>query len=357
MRQGLVWRSESFQTLFGYRADEIHGGQSWWLERIHDDDRQRVVSQFRSQGTADSRQCNFEYRFRRADGTYADVIDRGFVMCSPEGKPVRMIGTIMDVSERRRAEELAHVQRSELAHIARLSTMGEIATGLAHELNQPLAAIANYAESCARAIGSKMLAGDERLPAWIEKIAANTYRAGEIIRRLRAFTRKSEPRRSPVEVNDLVQEVIDLLEAETRMQSVRIRWEPGPQATADVDPIQIQQVLVNLLHNAYEAMSASDPEQRQVTIAATTTDDEVEITVEDRGEGIPPENRERIFESFFTTKTNGVGIGLAISRSIVEDHDGRLWVTSNPARGVTFHFNLPLAGAEHVANRDGIYRR
>ncbi len=354
--KGHVWRSDSFRTLFGYSATDICGDFSWWIDRVHPDDRQRVLSTIPSPASPDSQQCAMEYRFRKADGSYADVFDRGFVMCGPTGNPIRMVGTVTDISERRRAEELAHRQRSELAHIARISTMGEIATGLAHELNQPLTAISNYAESCMRAIADKTPGNEERLLSWIEKISINTHRAGEMIRRLRAFTRKSEPRRSTVELNELVQEVIDLLEADTRLQNVRLRWDPTGSVYAVVDRIQIQQVLVNLLLNAYEAMTVDRPDQRQVTIAAAIADDKIEVSVEDQGEGIPTESSQRVFEAFFTSKPNGVGIGLAISRSIVEDHGGRLWFTLNPERGATFHFTLPMSGVQDARSTDRFRR-
>lgn len=344
LHKGQVWRSEGFQNLFGYAAEDVGADFDWWVARIHPDDVNEVLAQIPQPGVSTSAQCAFEYRFRRQDGTYADVFDRGFVMFSAEGKPVRMIGTIMDISARRRAEEMAHMQRAELAHIARVSTMGEIATGLAHELNQPLAAISNYAASCAQAMASRTPGCDEKVLSWIEKIATNTDRAGQMIRRLRSFTRKSEPRRSTVEVNELIDEVLDLLEAETRLQNIRVRWESTALIHATVDRVQVQQVFVNLLRNAYEAMTANGPNERQVVIATSLNGNKVEISVEDTGEGIAQENIERVFEAFFTSKPNGVGIGLAISRSIVEDHGGRLWVSANPDRGVTFRFTLPLSG-------------
>ena len=174
----------------GTRQDEVGADLDWWIEHTHPDDRARVCADVAASCTGKSRQYSVEYRFRRGDDTYADVFDRGFVMVDGDGKPVRMVGSLMDISERRRAEEMAHMQRAELAHIARVSTMGEIATGLAHELNQPLTAIANYAESCIQAIGSQAPGSQQKLLDWIEKIASNTHRAGEIIRRLRGFTRK-----------------------------------------------------------------------------------------------------------------------------------------------------------------------
>jgi signal transduction histidine kinase len=178
-----------------------------------------------------------------------------------------------------------------------------------------------------------------------------------MIRRLRGFTRKSEPIRSTVEVNDLVREVIELLEAETRVQQVRVRWQPSDVVYASVDRIQVQQVLVNLLRNAYEAMTGLPPGQREVTITERRRADTVELSVQDAGEGITPENLSRVFDAFFTSKPNGVGIGLAISRSIVEGHGGRLWLRQNPKQGVTFHFTLPLSGATDGANSNRIDRR
>ena len=182
----------------------------------------------------------------------------------------------------------------------------------------------------------------EQVRGWLDKIATNTHRAGEMIRRLRGFARKSEPRCSTVEMNELIQEVIDLLEAETRLHDVRLLCPPGEPVRVIVDRVQIQQVVVNLLRNAYEAMSAAASQQRQVTITVGREGRHVLVSVEDQGEGIAPDAQERIFEAFFTNKPQGLGIGLAISRSIVEDHGGRLWFTPNHKRGVTFHFTLPL---------------
>lgn len=343
-KTGYVWRSSGFQSLFGYRPEEVGPDFQWWVDRLHPDDRERILAQVPTAEPSGSQQCAFEYRFRRADGTYAHVFDRGFVMIGSDGKPDRMVGSMMDVSERRHAEEMAHMHQVELAHISRVATMGEIATGIAHELNQPLTAISNYAESCAQAIATGAPGAEEKLVEWIEKIAVNTHRAAEMIRRLRSFTRKSEPRRSTVELRELLDEVVDLVEPETRMREVRVRCRSNGRLHAAVDRIQIQQVLVNLLRNAYDAVAVNVPEERQVVIAVHQRDGNAEISVEDTGEGIAPENLYRVFDAFFTCKPHGMGIGLAISRSIVEDHGGRLWVQPNHTRGVTFHFTLPLAG-------------
>lgn len=361
LRQDKVWRSEGFQTLFGYTSEAISPDAAWWIERIHPDDRDRVRKVLPANDASAPAQCTVEYRFRRADGSYADVLDRGFVMYDGEGHPVRMVGSLMDMSERRRAEELAQLQQAEMAHIARISTMGEVATGLAHELNQPLAAIANYAESCVQAIRATLPPAETsaapaasalppttaKLLEWVEKIAANTHRAGEIIRRLRTFTRKSDSRRSTVAVDELVTDVVELMEAETRRRRMRIVWQARSEAQVVADAVQIQQVLFNLLHNAFEAMADNADDQRQVTLSVQADARVVTVSVADVGPGIATENRDRVFEAFFTSKPNGMGIGLAISRSIVEDHGGRLWFHANPNRGVTFHFALPISGVPH----------
>jgi C4-dicarboxylate-specific signal transduction histidine kinase len=265
-----------------------------------------------------------------------------------------MVGSLMDVSARRRAEEMFSMQQAELAHMARVTTMGEIASGLAHELNQPLAAIANYAESCAQALATKAPDAIEKTQRWIEKIASNTHRAGEIMRRLRGFTRKSACHPEPVDLGELLRDVVDLLEPETRRCNVRLRCETKDVPQVVVDPVQIQQVLVNLLHNAYDALAEMPPERHQVTVGIKPADRAVQISVSDQGPGIKPDERDKVFDAFYTTKQNGMGIGLAISRSIVEDHGGRLSLAANEPYGVTFHFELPVVGGQngHIHGRN-----
>jgi PAS domain S-box-containing protein len=353
IREGKVWRSEGFREVFGYDARSLGNDVEWWSSRIHPADRERVVAAFALEGDADSKQRSCEYRFRRADGTYAAVFSRGFIICDGEGKPVRMVGSLMDVSARRRAEEVAHMQRAELAHFARLRTMGEIATGVAHDLNQPLTAISNYAEICAHAISTASEPDPKKLLEWLGQIVDSTQRAAEMIRRLRRFARKSEPLRAPVEVNELVEEAIGLLETEAQLHNIRVHWQPIPTTHATLDRVQIQQVLTNLLLNAFEAMADATIDPRQVSITATANAERVEIAVEDQGNGVAAEDMDSVFEAFFTTKAAGLGIGLAISRSIVEDHGGRLSVDRGRSRGAVFRMSLPLQGAFHDSSHRG----
>ncbi len=357
MRAGRVWRGDGFEEVFGYTADQVSNELEWWVEQTHPDDRERVCAKIEALRERRIEQYSTEYRFRRADGSYADVLERAFVMYNDRDRPVRIVGSLMDISDRRHAEELLRLQQAELAHTDRISTMGEVATGLAHELNQPLAAIANFAESCKQVIDSGAPDSHDKLREWVARIAANTDRAGQMIRRLRAFTRKSEPHRAPVELTELVHDVIELVGSESRRRNMRVRWEPSkePVPRVEVDPVQIQQVLVNLMHNAFDAARDMPPERRQIVVEAKAQGNAVELSVADQGRGIPREQRERVFEAFYSTKTSGVGIGLAISRSIVENHGGKLWFSPNPRHGTTFHFTVPVPGADHGsdAHRNG----
>ncbi|MCH7872792.1 MAG: PAS domain S-box protein [Planctomycetes bacterium] len=254
----------------------------------------------------------------------------------------RLFHTIRrDITARKQAEERDRRHHEELAHIARLSTMGEMATGLAHELNQPLAAILNYAEVCRRRLPADQPDFDEMRDD-IEQIERQAERAGEIIRRMRSFVRKRGSHRSTVNLNQVAQEVTELLASQIRASEVTIRLEltdNTPYVLAD--SIQLQQVVLNLMRNAIEAMSDTPPEQRHLTLRTVLSDDAaVEMSVRDSG---PPADSEleHLFEPFFTTKTDGLGLGLSISRSIIEAFGGRLWATPNSDCGATFRFSIP----------------
>lgn len=256
------------------------------------------------------------------------------------------------VVERARAEELAREQLAQLAHVARLATMGEMASGLAHEINQPLCAIVNFTEACAELIKRSGQERDE-LPRALHEVARQAERAGEVIRRLREFVKRRDPERKPVDINALVREVIAFTGVEARHREVRIRERLGRRvAKVYADGIQIQQVLVNLVRNACEAMQTVDGSPRTLTIETFQGRGAVEVTVSDTGPGVPSELEERIFEPFVSTKRDGMGMGLSISRSILEAHDGRLWMTPNRGGGTTFHFTLPTVWR---ARRGGWY--
>lgn len=256
-----------------------------------------------------------------------------------------------EAAERRRAEASARERQAELAHVHRLNTMGEMASGLAHELNQPLAAVVNYAKGAVRRLRQGAVDPGELL-AVLEQAAAQAERAAAIVRRVRAFIRKEAPRQAALDCNKIVRETVSLMTADAERAGVRLVLDlakPSPRVRADA--VQIEQVIVNLVRNAIEAMTDSTSPVRDVTVRTlTAAGHAVEIAVEDTGPGLPAGAPERLFTPFFTTKADGLGLGLSISQSIVEAHGGRLTATARPGGGTVFRFALPAAGeARHDA--------
>jgi PAS domain S-box-containing protein len=252
-----------------------------------------------------------------------------------------------DITTRKRAEEAARQHQAALTHVLRLGTMGEMAAGLAHEINQPLGAIANYAQGCSR----RLRAGGDpaELLRAVDQIAAEAIRAGEIIRRLRGLIRKEEPCRDWTDLHQIAANALSLLEAETRHHGI-VAGVAGEHPRVYADPIQIEQVLLNLLRNGVEAMADRANGRRELAVRFSATGETIEVAVSDTGHGLPAA-AQRVFDPFFSTKPGGLGMGLSISRTIIEAHGGRLWATANPDGGTTFRFTLPTAGLP--AEEDG----
>ncbi len=255
-----------------------------------------------------------------------------------------------EIQERRRAEEKIREREAELAHVARLSTMGEMAATMAHELNQPLAAIANYAGGCLQRLHSGSATEGHLIEA-TEQISAQAQRAGAIIHRLRGFVRKREPRRTLMDVNEAVREAIGFAAPEARRYGVAVQLDLAdrlPPVMADM--VQIEQVILNLLRNGIEAMRGVQAGQRVLAVSSRPAGDEVEVAITDRGAGLPSDSADRLFHPFFTSKPHGMGMGLAISHSIVTAHGGRLWAEAGPESGTTFRFILPIQGGSARAS-------
>jgi len=259
------------------------------------------------------------------------------------GKVTQVVTVVRDITDRKQAQEEAQRHLAELAHVARLNTMGEMASALSHELSQPLEAIAAYTQGCIRRLRSAHSDAHELIEP-MEQAGRQAQRAGQIIRRLRAFVRRTDPHRSTVDINELVCEAAALDEADARQANVSLHFELAKDLPLVLaDPIEIEQVVLNLLRNGIEAIGATEPGQRRLVVKTSRlADKRVEVAVADTGGGLPPTLQDRVFEPFVTTKPTGMGMGLSISRSIIESHGGRLWVTPNPERGVTFHFSLPV---------------
>jgi C4-dicarboxylate-specific signal transduction histidine kinase len=255
----------------------------------------------------------------------------------------------VEIDERRRAEDRAQQHLAELAHVARLSTVGEMVAELAHELNQPLSAICSHAQACTRllACGDRDYAED--LSVSLHQVNEQGTRAAEIIRRVRRFVTKAKPSEAVVDVNAMIRDVAELMSIDARMAGAEMVLELAePLPTVVGDRIQIEQVLVNLMRNGFEALRETDRERRRLTVCtALDGPNTVDVAVSDNGLGIAPDALARIFERFFTTKAGGMGMGLSVSQSIIKSHGGTLWAAAVPEGGAVFHFTLPIQTGEH----------
>jgi signal transduction histidine kinase len=257
-----------------------------------------------------------------------------------DGRMVRL-QLATDISERRRAEALFRQQQEKMQMTARLVTVGEMATTLAHELNQPLAAITNYSMGCVRRLRSGNWQESELLEA-MEKGAAQAERASKVLQRVRSFVSRRAPNLVSCDINEVIGGVSSMISLEARQRGAAVALDLSnviPYVHAD--PLLMEQVILNLARNGIESMEETSPAERQVVIRSRAYEQEtVEIEVADHGRGIDPQLEGNLFTPFFSTKPHGTGLGLHICRSIVEAHGGRVWVTRNPAQGVTFHFSL-----------------
>jgi PAS domain S-box-containing protein len=262
------------------------------------------------------------------------------------------LGVATDISALKRAEELYHEQEERLARTSRLVTMGEMASTLAHELNQPLSAISNYCMGCVNRLKSSSYRLEDILGA-MEKASTQAARAGNIVRRIRDFVRKSEPRQTLVSIAHIIEDAVGIAGIEAKRLGTRIQvLIPNDLPEIMADRIMVEQVLMNLIKNGAEAMLDLPLEQRRIDIEAGSGEDAVLISVIDYGSGISAEHMENLFSPFFTTKQDGMGMGLNICRSIIEFHKGRLWVDANPAGGSIFRFTLPQERkleSDHIA--------
>jgi signal transduction histidine kinase len=250
-----------------------------------------------------------------------------------------------DVTERKRAEMEAQRSRQELAHFTRVSTVGELAASLAHELSQPLTGILTNAQAARRYLDATPPDLVE-LQAILTDIVDDDRRASEVIQRLRELLRKEDPPRAPLDLNRLVRDVVKLVGSDALIRDIGVILELDPRLpVVSGDRVQLQQVILNLLLNAMDAMAENPMGDRAVVVRTEHTDVQtVHLSVCDAGTGLPPGTEELVFEPFYTTKAAGMGMGLAIARSIVQGHGGLAWATNNVERGATFHVALPLAG-------------
>ena len=317
-----------------------------WIEGVHPDDVQGCFDGFLPAFHART-PFRMQYRLRRADGEYRWVIESGIPRYAG-GEFAGYIGSNIDITDLKRAEEererLRQVQ-SELAHVNRVTTMGELAASLAHEIKQPIAAALTDARTCLRWLARDQPDIEEAREA-VSRIIQDVTRASEIIGRIRALFKKGEPQREWVDVNEVIREMISLLRSEAGRYSISIHTELAPDLpNVRADRVQLQQVFLNLMLNGIDAMNEGNVAGDLTIKSQRNPEDQVLVSVSDNGVGLPPEQADKVFDAFFTTKSEGTGMGLSISRSIIESHGGRLWATGNSDRGATFQCTLP---AEHA---------
>jgi len=331
----------AFEQVTGYTRDEVHGKT---LSLLRSDRHDREFYADLWQTILQGRVFRALFINRRKDGALAHEEKTITPLMGANGAITHFVSTSRDVTALYQAKERLRQHQADAAHSARVSAMGEMPSALAHELSQPLAAIAGYAQGCLRRLHAGTTDARDLKEA-LENIDLYARQSGEIVGRLRRFLRKSEPRRRPADINQIVREAAELANVEAQWRGVRLTLElTSDLPPVSVDAIQIEQVVVNLVHNAVEAIDAASPAERWVKVqTACGTDGKVDIIVHDSGPGLPAHVLDRLFDPFFTTKPNGMGLGLSISRSIVEAHDGVLQALPDPAGGAVFRFSLSPA--------------
>ena len=338
----LTYVNAAFCHMTGFTAEELLGLKApmpyWDPERLAQTF--ELHRQILSNGSATE---GTEVRLRRKNGETLDVLVFEAPLIDAAGRHAGWMGSVLDITEEKRAREQARQQEERLQQSSRLITMGEMASTLAHELNQPLAAIASYNSGCMNRLQDEQPIDRGELLDIHERIARQARRAGEIIRRVHDFVRRSEPKRAPLDLNSVVRDAVGLIEADARKRQMQLRVDLAaalPQVEADA--VMIEQIVVNLVRNAMDAMRDTPAAARIIEVRSAHEGRFATVSVADRGTGIPDEIAARLFEPFFTTKSEGMGMGLNICRSIAELHHGRLGFEVRAGGGTIFTLSLPL---------------
>jgi two-component system, LuxR family, sensor kinase FixL len=338
-----VWITDKGRALFGFAPSEKLDFDRF-RSRLHPEDRESVLKAVEN-SLLTGAEYRSEYRVLLPNGQLRWMGGRGHVEFNGDGQPVLMRGASVDITKRKRAEEQAARQRNEMAHLSRVTILGELSGSIAHELNLPLSAILSNAQAAQRVLANGG-ADLTELQEILNEIVNEDKRAGEVIRHLRLWLKKGEVQHHSLRINEVVQDVLKLVNSDLVNQKVTVDCDLARNLpTVTGDPVQLQQVLLNLVVNACDAMTDCNTSERRLLIRTGTENGNgngaVLVSVTDRGGSIPEEKMEQIFEPFFTTKAKGMGLGLSVCHSIIAAHRGKLWATNNADCGATFHFSLP----------------
>jgi PAS domain S-box-containing protein len=329
--------------LLGYTEEELLSRR--FHDITHPDDIDANLTQRLRLLRGEIKSFDLEERYIRKDGVIVWVYVNVSIVTDAEGTPVHFLGYIRDITDRKRAQAELQVQRAELAHVARISTMGELAAALAHELNQPLTAILSNAQAAQRFLAASPVDLDE-VREILKDIVQDNNRAGEVIRRMRTLVKKEEFVVEPLDLRSTIEEVVQLVHSDAILRNLQLslQFDEGLPPVRG-DKVQLQQVVLNLLLNAFDSMKDRFDGQRQVVLRTELEGLRMaKVAVSDHGTGLPTGNVDRIFQLFYTSKPDGLGVGLSICRSIIEAHGGRLWAENNADRGATFYFTVPVEG-------------
>ena len=336
----LFWSQENYR-IFG--LDSGTALNSDLVTQFHHPEDRLFVKQTIDTAICEGRDFQMDSRIVLPNGSVKHVHTVGHPVFNESGELTEFIGVVMDTTERKRSEEALRAAQAELARVARATTMGELTASIAHEVNQPLAAVVTNADACLRWLAAETPDLDEARAA-AQRIARDGNRASDVIARIRGFLKKGEPVTVKLSINDVVREIIMLTQGEVVQRDASLLTELADGLPAvSADRVQLQQVLLNLMMNALDAMSAVTDRPRVLRIRTSTYESAaILVALRDSGVGLNAEQMEQLFEAFYTTKSEGMGMGLSISRSIVETHGGRLWATPNDVPGATFQFTLPI---------------
>jgi PAS domain S-box-containing protein len=331
----------AYQNMLGYTEQELRNTSVMELTREHD--RAASRSYIAQLLTGALREYHLQKRYERRDGSFVWANTSVSLIPGSDSMAPMLVGIVEDVTERKIAEEALAQAQSELARVTRVTTMGELAASIAHEVNQPLAAVVANGQACLRWLAAAPPNVQEADDA-VRRIIRDANRASDVIARIRQFLKRGDSNRTKVHIDEVIDDVLCLIQDQAHTHGVSLCGKSaGGLPPVMVDRVQLQQVILNLVINAIEAMGAVAAPPRALEVGAVCQHGDVVVAVRDSGIGLDPRHRDRIFDTFYTTKPDGMGMGLAISRSIVEAHGGRLWATSNEGPGVTFQFTLPVA--------------